>query len=117
MVALEVWNEPNLPRFFAPGPVAGALLPPAQQRQGGPLRRRPAPIITGGLAAGTAATGGGDPGAPLPEPASTGSPGKASFDGIGAHPYPKGAIRYAVSRFGSNMNLAPPDSVRGGLQM
>ncbi len=90
MAALEVWNEPNLPRFFAPAPS-----PALYSRLLGAAHRSAhaagatAPILTGGLAAGTAETGSG-----IPAPRFLASvyrlAGRGSFDGIGAHPYPSG---------------------------
>jgi hypothetical protein len=88
MVALEVWNEPNLPRFFAPTPspkLYSLLLTSAHQavRDAGAS----VPVVSGGLAAGTA-EGGGIP-APRFLAGIYRSAGRASFDGIGAHPYPQ----------------------------
>jgi hypothetical protein len=89
MVALEVWNEPNLPRFFAPAPSPGfysSLLRAAYgaARAAGTT----VPIVSGGLAAGNAG-GGGVPAARFLAGVYRAA-GKASFDGIGTHPYPQG---------------------------
>lgn len=90
MVALEVWNEPNLPRFFAPAPspaLYSRLLEAAHEavRAGG-VR---VPVVSGGLAAGTSGTGA----AMVASRFLSGvyrHAGRASFDGIGSHPYPQG---------------------------
>ena len=95
MVALEVWNEPNLPRFFAPRPsptlysrlVEGAHLATADTGS-------PVPILTAGLSVGASAVKGGT-GAPSFLTAVYRKAGARSFDGIGAHPYPHGAPRAA----------------------
>ncbi len=89
MVALEVWNEPNLPRFFAPAPSA-ALYSDLLRAAHGAARAAGAavPILSGGLAAGTA-EGGGIP-APRFLAGVYRAAGKQSFDGIGSHPYPQG---------------------------
>ena len=89
MVALEVWNEPNLPRFFAPAPspaLYSLLLRAADRaaRAAGATM----PVLSGGLAAGTA-EGGGIP-APRFLAGVYRAAGRASFDGIGTHPYPQG---------------------------
>jgi polysaccharide biosynthesis protein PslG len=88
MVALEVWNEPNLPRFFAPAPspaLYSRLLGAAHRAARAATAT--APIVTGGLAAGTSETGSG-----IPAPRFLSSvyrlAGRGSFEGIGAHPYP-----------------------------
>jgi hypothetical protein len=89
MVGLEIWNEPNLPRFFAPEPspsLYSSLLRAAHRaaRAAGAT----VPVISGGLAAGTAGGGG------IPAPRFLAgvyrAAGKESFDGIGTHPYPQG---------------------------
>jgi hypothetical protein len=90
MLALEVWNEPNLPRFFAPhpAPMLYARLLRAADRAV-QLSGVPGSVVTGGLAAGASQSRGGVPAArfltSIYELA-----GKASFDGIGTHPYPIG---------------------------
>jgi hypothetical protein len=88
MLALEVWNEPNLPRFFAPHPspaLYSRLLRAAARA--GHASGVPATILTGGLTS-SAARGG------IPAARFLGSiyelAGKGSFDGIGTHPYPQG---------------------------
>jgi hypothetical protein len=90
MVALEVWNEPNVPRFFAPAPspaIYARLLRSADRaaRASGFAT----PILVGGLAALTSVTGGG-----IPAPRFLSSvylrAGRTSFDGIGTDPYPRG---------------------------
>ncbi len=101
MVALEVWNEPNLPRFFAPAPspaLYSHLLRAADRaaRAAGATM----PILTGGLAAGTA-EGGGIP-APRFLAGIYRAAGRASFDGIGTHPYPQGPPW--VERMGANLD-------------
>jgi hypothetical protein len=88
MVALEVWNEPNLPRFFAPDPspaLYSRLLIDAHRaaRAAGAT----VPILSGGLAAGTA-EGGGIP-APQFLAGVYREAGRGSFEGIGSHPYPQ----------------------------
>ena len=90
MLALEVWNEPNLPRFFAPHPsparYAGLLKAADRAAHASGVA---APILTGGVAAGTSLASGAIRAAPflsgIYELA-----GPASFDGIGTHPYPEG---------------------------
>jgi len=88
MLAVEVWNEPNLPRFFAPKPsppLYSRLLRAADQAvraTGVPLA-----LVTGGLAAGSSRASGGTPAASFLNRIYQLS-GKASFDGIGTHPYP-----------------------------
>jgi hypothetical protein len=89
MLALEIWNEPNLPRFFAPKPsppLYSRLLRAADQAvsaSGVSL-----PLVTGGLAAGASPADGAIPAARfLARLYQLG--GKASFDGIGTHPYPQ----------------------------
>jgi hypothetical protein len=89
MKALEIWNEPNHPKFFAPRPAPGLyarLLTAANHaaREAGFHR----PIISGGLA--PIPSGGGR----VPPPQFLSRvyevAGKKAFDGIGAHPYPGG---------------------------
>jgi hypothetical protein len=89
MMALEIWNEPNIPRFFAPTPspaLYSRLLAAAHEavRASGVS----APILTGGLAAGTSETGAGIPAARFLSGVYR-QAGKASFDGIASHPYPQ----------------------------
>ena len=89
MLALEVWNEPNLPRFFAPRPS-----PPLYSQLLGAVDRAarisgdPVTVLTGGLTAGASRAHGGIPAArfltriyQLAD--------QAWFDGISAHPYPQ----------------------------
>jgi hypothetical protein len=90
MLALEVWNEPNLPRFFAPHPsptLYSRLLRAADRAAH--VSGVPATILTGGLTSSASRARGGIPAArflsSIYELA-----GRASFDGIGAHPYPQG---------------------------
>ncbi len=90
MLALEVWNEPNLPRFFAPRPS-----PPLYSRLLGAANRAarlsgvPVTLVTGGLTTGVSRAAGGIP-APRFLTRIYQLTGKASFDGIGSHPYPQG---------------------------
>jgi hypothetical protein len=89
MVALEVWNEPNIPRFFAPAPspaLYSQLLEAAHEaaRASGV----PAPVLTGGLATGTSGTGSAILASRFLSSVYRRA-GKASFDGIGSHPYPQ----------------------------
>ena len=90
MLALEVWNEPNLPRFFAPRPspaLYSRLLDAADRaahRSG-----VPATILTGGLTSSASRAHGGIPAARFLRRIYE-LTGKASFDGIGTHPYPQG---------------------------
>ena len=90
LLALEVWNEPNLPRFFAPRPsppLYARLLQLA--KSAGQASGTHAPILAGGLA--PTATGLRDAIPPARFLADLYRlAGEASFDGIGAHPYPKG---------------------------
>jgi polysaccharide biosynthesis protein PslG len=88
MSALEVWNEPNFRTFFAPRPDPGLysrLLEAADgaARESG-FRR---PVITGGLSPASPAGG------KMPPPEFLSRvyqiAGRRSFDGIGAHPYPR----------------------------
>ncbi|MGH2926227.1 MAG: hypothetical protein ACRDK1_09685 [Solirubrobacterales bacterium] len=95
LVALEVWNEPNLPRFFAPRPS------PALYSQLVKAAHRAAvdagsstPILTAGLSVGASDVKGGI-GAPSFLTGVYRTAGKESFDGIGAHPYPRGPPRAA----------------------
>jgi len=90
MLALEVWNEPNLPRFFAPHPspaLYSRLLRAADRAAH--VSGVPAIILTGGLTSSASRARGGIPAArflsSIYELA-----GRAFFDGIGAHPYPQG---------------------------
>jgi hypothetical protein len=90
MLALEVWNEPNLPRFFAPHPspaLYSRLLRTADRAA--QISGVPAPIVTGGLAAGASPAPGGIPAARFLSRIYE-LTGGASFDGIGTHPYPEG---------------------------
>jgi hypothetical protein len=90
MVAIEVWNEPNIPRFFAPAP-SPALYSRLLQAAHAAAHASgvPAPVLTGGLAAGTSKTGAGIPAAQFLSGVYR-QAGKASFDGIASHPYPQG---------------------------
>ena len=90
MLALEVWNEPNLPRFFAPHPAPALysrLLRAADRAAHD--SGVPATVLTGGVTSSASRAGGGIPAArflsSIYELA-----GSAAFDGIGAHPYPHG---------------------------
>ncbi|MEK6326988.1 MAG: hypothetical protein AABM66_05595 [Actinomycetota bacterium] len=90
MLALEVWNEPNLPRFFAPRPSPARysrLLGAADQAAR--LSGDPVTILTGGLTASASQVRRGIP-APRFLTRIYQLTGKAPFDGIGAHPYPEG---------------------------
>jgi polysaccharide biosynthesis protein PslG len=90
MLALEVWNEPNLARFFAPhpSPALYSRLLRAADRAAHVSRVR-APVVTGGVTSSASRARGGIRAArflsSIYELA-----GKASFDGIGTHPYPQG---------------------------
>ncbi len=90
MLALEVWNEPNLPRFFAPQPS-----PPFYSRLLVAANRAVrfsgvrVTLVTGGLTTGVSRAAGGIP-APRFLTRIYQLTGKASFDGIGSHPYPQG---------------------------
>jgi polysaccharide biosynthesis protein PslG len=88
MRALEVWNEPNSARFFAPHPA-----PQLYVRMLGAARRAAqiagfhGPLITGGLAPLSNSNAGKMPPARfLARIYELG--GRGSFDGIGVHPYP-----------------------------
>ncbi len=90
MLALEVWNEPNLPRFFAPRAdprLYSRLLRIAH----GAVRASGSavPVLSGGLAAGASGRHGSVRAASFLA-ATYRYAGKASFDGIGTHPYPQG---------------------------
>jgi polysaccharide biosynthesis protein PslG len=90
MLALEVWNEPNLPRFFAPRPspaLYSRLLRAADRAVH--LSGVPAEILTGGLTSSASHTRGLIPAARFLRSIYE-LTGKASFDGIGTHPYPQG---------------------------
>jgi polysaccharide biosynthesis protein PslG len=90
MLALEVWNEPNLPRFFAPRPSPARysrLLGAADQAAR--LSGNPVTIVTGGLTASASQVRRGIA-APRFLARIYQLTGKAPFDGIGAHPYPEG---------------------------
>jgi hypothetical protein len=90
MGALEVWNEPNYAKFFAPHPdpalysrMLRAVDEAARQA------RFHQPIITGGLSPVPPAGGGKMPPAEFLSRVYE-LAGKRAFDGIGAHPYPNG---------------------------
>jgi hypothetical protein len=88
MLALEVWNEPNLPRFFAPKPsppLYSRLLRAADQAVRATGVRLA--LVTGGLAAGASRVRGRFPAASFLDRIYQ-LAGKPSFDGIGSHPYP-----------------------------
>jgi hypothetical protein len=90
MLALEVWNEPNLPRFFAPHPspaLYSRLLQAADRAAH--VSGAPVTILTGGLTSSASDARGGIPAARFLATIYERS-GKTSFDGIGAHPYPQG---------------------------
>jgi len=87
MRALEVWNEPNLARSFAPRPSPAfyaRMLEAADQAASEVGFRRP--IITGGLSP-VPPSGGKMPPARFLEGVYRAA-GRAAFDGIGTHPYP-----------------------------
>jgi polysaccharide biosynthesis protein PslG len=89
MLALEVWNEPNLPRFFAPHPspaLYSRLLRAADRAAH--LSGVPATILTGGLTSSASRADGGIPAARFLASIYR-MTGRASFDGIGTHPYPQ----------------------------
>jgi hypothetical protein len=89
MLALEVWNEPNLPRFFAPHPspaLYSRLLHAADRAAN--LSGVPATILTGGLTSSASRADGGIPAVRFLASIYR-MIGKASFDGIGTHPYPQ----------------------------
>ena len=89
MLALEVWNEPNLPRFFAPQPSpAGYSRLLRAAGRAARLSGDPVTILTGGLTASASRADGGIP-APRFLARIYQLNDKASFDGIGAHPYPQ----------------------------
>lgn len=89
MLALEVWNEPNLPRFFAPQPSpAGYSRLLRAAGRAARLSGSPVPILTGGLTASASRAHGGIP-APRFLARIYQLNDKAWFDGIGAHPYPQ----------------------------
>ena len=89
MRALEIWNEPNLARSFAPRPspaLYARMLQAADQaaREVGFDR----PIITGGLSPSPPSAGKMPPARFLSRVYELA--GGAPFDGIGTHPYPAG---------------------------
>jgi hypothetical protein len=91
MRALEIWNEPNSARFFAPRP--SPALYARMLRAADQAARRvdfDRPIITGGLAPEEPRHGGKVPPAPFLSRVYQ-LAGPRVFDGIGAHPYPNGA--------------------------
>jgi hypothetical protein len=90
MLALEIWNEPNSARFFAPHPspaLYARLLKAADPaaREVGFDR----PIITGGLAPERPRHAGKMPPAEFLTRVYE-LVGREAFDGIGTHPYPAG---------------------------
>ena len=90
IVALEVWNEPNVPRFWAPLPsptLYSRLLQAADKAAHG--SGVPVPVVTGGLASQQTGAHGGIPAATFLTRVYR-LVGLASFDGIGVHPYPQG---------------------------
>jgi hypothetical protein len=94
--AIEVWNEPNLARFWAPRPDPGRysqLLSAANEAVD--AAGSPAPVLSGGL---IPAMGRRSMDAPEFLWRVYNNAGAESFDGIGAHPYPHGAP------FAENMN-------------
>ena len=96
MVALEVWNEPNLPRFFAPRPSPALYSRLRQDRpRGGRRQRRARPRSSPPVSRSGASAVKGGIGAPSFLTAVYRKAGAASFDGIGAHPYPHGPPRAA----------------------
>jgi polysaccharide biosynthesis protein PslG len=95
MLALEIWNEPNLPRFFAPRPsprLYSSLLENAHRAA--ETAGTSVPIVSAGLSVGASGVNGGI-GAATFLTSVYRQAGKASFDGIGAHPYPHGVPRVA----------------------
>lgn len=89
MSALEVWNEPNYARFFAPRAepaLYARLLRAADQAARDAEFHQP--IITGGLSPVPPAGGKMPPAHFLSRVYDTA--GKRAFDGIGVHPYPAG---------------------------
>lgn len=112
MEALEVWNEPNSARYFAPHPNPALYV--QMLRAADEAARQvnfDRPIITGGLAPASPIRAGKFP---APEFLSRvyELAGKDAFDGIGAHPYPNGSpwvasmttnlnqLRRVAARFG-----------------
>jgi hypothetical protein len=90
MLALEVWNEPNLPRFFAPRPspaLYARLLVVANRAVG--QAGVPVTVLTGGISSSGSRADGGIPAAAFLARIYR-LAGKAWFDGIGTHPYPQG---------------------------
>jgi polysaccharide biosynthesis protein PslG len=95
LVALEVWNEPNLPRFFAPRPSPALYSQLVRTAHQAAVDSGSAtPILTAGLSVGASDVPGGI-GAPSFLTGVYRMAGEASFDGIGAHPYPHGPPRAA----------------------
>ncbi len=95
MIALEVWNEPNLPRFFAPRPSPALYSRLVEGAHRAAIDSASAvPILTAGLSVGASAVKGGI-GAPSFLTSVYRMAGAESFDGIGAHPYPHGSPRAA----------------------
>lgn len=90
MRALEIWNEPNSARFFAPRP-SPALYARMLQAAGEAARQVgfDRPIITGGLAPARPANAGKMPPARFLSQVYE-LAGRGAFDGIGTHPYPDG---------------------------
>jgi polysaccharide biosynthesis protein PslG len=102
MLALEIWNEPNSARFFAPHPSPGLyarMLRAADQaaRHVGFDR----PIITGGLAPEKPRHAGKVPPVRFLSRVYE-LAGRRAFDGIGTHPYPAGPPW--VANMNANLN-------------
>lgn len=112
MRALEIWNEPNSARFFAPHPspvLYSRLLRAADQaaRQVGFKR----PIVTGGLAPEKPVNPGKMPPVEFLSQVYR-TAGRHAFDGIGAHPYPDGPPW--VANMAENLNQLRSVSRRAG---
>jgi hypothetical protein len=93
-MALEVWNEPNLRRFFYPGPDPAAYVELLKRaRKAATVTGFTKPIVSGGLAPATETIPGQKIAAD--EFLQTMYGRKLKFqsyaDGIGIHPYPKGS--------------------------
>ena len=90
MVALEIWNEPNIPRFFAPTPspaLYSRLL--AAAHEAARRERRPGAGPHRWAGGGHVRDRSGDPGGTEFLSGVYRQAGKASFDGIASHPYPQ----------------------------
>jgi polysaccharide biosynthesis protein PslG len=90
--ALEVWNEPNIRRFFYPSPDAAAFVQLLKgARKAATATHFTQPIVSGGLAPITSTVGGQK----IATDAYLNQMYKRKFqpyvDGIGIHPYPNGS--------------------------